>query len=480
MDIRAPQADRPIYVDLDGTVAKTDLLWESLFTLARQKPHLLPLVPFWLASGKARLKAELANRIDFDPSLLPYRDELVAELAKSQARGRRVVLATGANRKLAEAVAEHLGVFDAVMASDEQVNLTAHRKLERIVVAADVDGFDYIGNSHEDICLFDAAAEATVVAPDRPAAGWQRRTGAHVLPGADLSERLRGLVKAMRPHQWTKNVLIFVPVALEHRYLEFGSMLAAFAAFMAFSLAASSVYIVNDLLDLASDRRHKTKRNRPFASGAVPIPTGLILAAGLVGTSVLIASMLTWQFQLVLAGYLTLTTLYSVALKRMLLLDVLALAGLYTVRILAGSAATEISLSFWLMAFSIFFFLSLALVKRYTELLDFGTGAERSKTGRGYVDCDLEMIGQAGIASGFAATLVLALYIDSPTVQSINSVPWILWPLCPLVLYIIVRIWILARRNQMHDDPVVFILRDWRSQIMIGLGAALFVAAAYI
>lgn len=480
MDIRAPQTDRPIYVDLDGTVAKTDLLWESFFALARQRPHLLPFVPFWMARGKAHLKAELAAHIEFDPALLPYRDEVIAALASEQAKGRRVVLATGANRKLAEAVADHLRVFDAVMASDGRVNLTAERKLERIRAANDVDGFDYIGNCREDLCLLDAAAEATVVAPDRAAGRWQSRTGAHLVPGNGPIERLRGLAKAMRPHQWTKNVLIFVPAALEHRYLEPSYMLAAFAAFMAFSLAASSVYIVNDLLDLASDRRHKTKRRRPFASGAVPIPAGLLLAAGLVGTAVLIASLLDWRFQVVLAGYLLLTTLYSVALKRMLLLDVLALAGLYTVRILAGSAATGIELSFWLMAFSLFFFLSLALVKRFTELLDFGEGAERSTTGRGYRNIDLEMIGQAGMASGFASVLVLALYIDSPTVQSINSVPWALWPLCPLVLYIIVRIWILARRNQMHDDPVVFILHDWRSQIMVGLGAALFIAAAYI
>ncbi len=480
MDVRAPQIDRPIYVDLDGTVIRSDLLWESLFLLARQKPASLLQVPGWALAGKARLKAELARRIDFDPALLPYREDVAAMLAREQARGRRIVLATGANETLAHAVADHLGVFDAVMSSCDAVNLTAERKLERIVAANDLHGFDYVGNSREDVCLLDAAAEATVVDPDRLAGRWQRRTGAALLPGDGAARKAKACVKALRPHQWTKNVLVFVPLALQHEYLNPVALLTAFAAFVAFSLAASAVYILNDLLDLSADRRHRTKRRRPFASGTVPIPTGLKLAAGLLLAAGAISAMLDWKFQLILLGYLAITTLYSVALKRMLLIDVFSLASLYTVRTIAGAAATGIELSFWLMAFSLFFFLSLALVKRYTELLEFGPGAERAKTGRGYKSADLETLAQAGMAAGFASVMVLALYIDSPEVRLLNDVPWLLWPLCPLILYIIVRIWALARRDEMHEDPVVFILRDWRSQMVIGLGAALFAAAAYV
>lgn len=479
MDARVVGGDRPIYVDLDGTLIKSDLLWESLFLLARQAPAALLKVPGWALRGKAVLKAEIARRIRFDPSLLPYRQEVLDELAAARAGGRRVVLATGANAALAEAVAGHVGLFDAVMASDDQVNLTAHRKLERIVALNDVGGFDYVGNSREDICLLDAAAEATVVAPDRPARRWQEAAGAHLLP-IEAARPLRQCVRAMRPHQWMKNLLVFVPMVLSHEFMNVAMVMAGVLAFLSFSFAASAVYVLNDLLDLQSDRRHKTKRLRPFASGAVPIPTGLMLAAGLLAASVALSFLLDPLYQAVLAGYLVATTLYSFFLKRMLLIDVLTLAALYTVRIVAGAAAADVEGSFWLMAFSVFFFLSLALVKRFTELADFGVGAERSKTGRGYRDVDLETLGQAGMASGFASVMVLALYIDSSAIRNLYDEPWMLWPLCPLVLYIVVRIWILARRGEMHEDPVVFIMRDWRSQIMIAAGGVMFLVAAYV
>lgn len=479
MDAQVIRNDRPIYVDLDGTLIKTDLLWEALFALARQRPADLWRVPGWAAKGKACLKAELAKRIAFDPALLPYRAEVLDALAEARAKGRRVVLATGANERLAHAVAEHLGAFDAVMASDDTLDLTSDVRLARIVAANDVHGFDYVGNSREDICLLDAAAEATVVAPDRAAARWQRSSGADLVAGEGAG-LLRDCLKAMRPHQWMKNLLIFVPLVLSHEYVHPERMLAGLVAFFSFSFAASSVYILNDLLDLASDRRHKTKRNRPFASGAVPIPVGLTLAFGLLATSLLLGLTLNAQFELVLAGYILATTLYSFFLKRMLLIDVLTLAALYTVRIVAGAAAAAVDGSFWLMAFSVFFFLSLALVKRFTELADFGAGADRATTGRGYRDVDLDTLAQAGMSSGFASVLVLALYIDSAEIREFYTLPWMLWPLCPLVLYIIVRIWILARRNEMHEDPVVFILRDWRSQIMIGAGALMFLVAAYV
>ncbi|MCK5930585.1 MAG: UbiA family prenyltransferase [Fulvimarina manganoxydans] len=478
MDARVPQTERTVFVDLDGTLIHTDLLWESLFLTARSDPALLRKVPGWTLAGKARLKAELAEAIDFDPALLPYRESVLNELRALKAAGRRIVLATGANERLAHAVADHLGLFDDVMASDDTVNLTAERKLERIRATCGDEGYDYYGNSHEDICLLEHAAEATVVAPDRAAHRWHARTGSNRIdhePG-----RLKAAIKAMRPHQWMKNVLVFVPVVLAHDFLHFGILFAAILAFISFSAAASAVYIFNDLLDLAADRRHRTKRNRPFASGRLAIPTGLKMAIGLLAISWGIAFVLPFQYAAILGIYMVATTAYSFFLKRMLLIDVLTLAGLYTTRILAGAEATGIGSSFWLLAFSVFFFLSLALVKRFTELQDFGGGAGREKTGRGYVDADLETIGQAGMASGFAAVLVLALYINSPEVAAQYQVPYLVWPLCPLILYIIVRIWILARRNEMHEDPVVFILQDWRSQMMIALGGLMFLTAAYV
>ncbi|MCQ8781287.1 UbiA family prenyltransferase [Mangrovibrevibacter kandeliae] len=478
MDVRVVRTDQPIYVDLDGTLIRTDLLWESVFLLARQNPLSLWRLPLWAMKGKAVLKAELARCIEFDASLLPYRQEVVEELRRARADGRRIVLATGANEVLAHAVAEHLDLFDAVMASDDAVNLTAERKLERIASIEHPDGFGYYGNSHDDVCLLDAAAAPVVVAPDRQVAQWQRGSGAPVI--ARDGGGLRPYLKAMRPHQWMKNLLIFVPLVMAHEFLNLPMVLDGLLAFVSFSAAASSVYLVNDLLDLTADRRHKTKRNRPFASGAVPIPGGLALAAGLLCSSFAIAALLPVAFLAMLCSYLVMTTAYSVFIKRMLLIDVIVLAALYTVRIIAGAMAADVEVSFWLLAFSIFFFLSLALVKRFTELQDFGGGAHRSKTGRGYVDVDLETIGQAGMASGFAAVTVLALYVDSSEVRHLYGEPRMMWLLCPLVLYIIVRIWILARRDQMHDDPVVFILRDWRSQIMIALGALMLLVSAYV
>ncbi|BDA85345.1 prenyltransferase UbiA [Aureimonas sp. SA4125] len=478
MDMRV-KSDRPLYVDLDGTLIKSDLLWESFFMLARQSPGSLWRVPLWLLRGKAQLKAEIARRITFDASLLPYRESVVERLAEARADGRRVVLATAANERLAGAIADHLGVFDAVLASDDETNLSAERKLARIVAEGDADGFDYIGNSRDDLCLFDAATEAIVVAPDRAAAEWSRAADVPVVDG-NAGRLVKDCLKAMRPHQWTKNVLVLVPLVLTHDYFDLQRLLATFIAFVCFSFTASSVYIINDLLDLASDRRHKTKRLRPFACGSVPIPVGLALAGTLLVVSALLSLAVGPLFQMVLAGYFAATTLYSFSIKRMLLVDVLTLAALYTVRIIGGSVAGQIEASFWLMAFSVFFFLSLALVKRFTELIEFGAGADRARTGRGYRDVDLDTLGQAGMSSGFAAVLVLALYLDSPEIRQLYDLPWMLWPLCPLVLYIIVRIWILARRNEMHEDPVVFILRDWRSQIMIASGAVMFVVAAYV
>ncbi len=476
MDVRLADDDRPVFVDLDETLIRTDLLWESLFLFARQKPLELWRVPLWLAAGRARLKAELAAGIEFDPAALPYRDAVVAEIEASRAAGRRVVLATGANQRLAGAVADHLGCFDAVIASDATTNLTPDAKLARIEAECGERGFSYFGHRREDLALLDKADDAVVVAPGRRVRQWQAKTGSHAVE--DDTSRLRALAKVMRPHQWAKNVLVFVPMVLSHEYFDARMLLEGLLAFLAFSFAASSVYIVNDLLDLSADRRHKTKRRRPFAAGTVPIPQGLMLAAGLVASSVLLASMLAVEFRWMLAAYFVATTAYSFSLKRMLLVDVLTLAGLYTARIIAGAFAMNVNVSFWLLAFSVFFFLSLALVKRFTELLEAGPGAQRNQTGRGYVAADLETIGQAGMSSAFASVLVLALYIDSAEVRQLYAEPFVIWLLCPLVLYIIVRIWVLARRGAMHEDPVVFIMRDWRSQLMIALGAALFLLAA--
>lgn len=475
MDARSDNNAIPLAVDLDGTLIASDLLWEGLFLLVRKNPFFLFLVPFWLAKGPARLKQAIAERVDIDPAALPYREAVLARLRQEREAGREIVLATGTPRKFAEAIAAHLGLFDSVLATDGAENLTSGRKRRALVAAYGDGGFDYAGNSRHDLKVFDAARKAIVVAPDRQAARWQAAHGCETVAAPKVT--LRTVAKMLRMHQWLKNSLIAVPMVLAHGYLDEGMLLACLLAFISFSTAASAIYIVNDFFDLALDRRHPTKRNRPFASGALSIPFGLASIAILLAISLGAALFLPTAFAVVLGGYLVATTAYSLAVKRMLLIDVLMLAALYTVRILAGAAATGVDVSFWLLAFSIFFFLSLALVKRYVELRSSELVAGERIAGRGYRAEDQEIIAQAGMASAFSSALVLALYIDSAAVRELYPHPWMVWPLAPIVLYMTMRVWILARRDEMNDDPVVFIIRDWRSQI-VALGGGLLLVTA--
>jgi 4-hydroxybenzoate polyprenyltransferase len=478
MDARSDNNAIPLAVDLDGTLIAGDLLWEGLFLLIRKNPLYLFCIPFWLSKGPAGLKQAIAARVDIDPASLAYRDVLVSRLRDERANGRKIVLATGTPRKFADAIAAHLGLFDAVLATDGLENLTSGRKRAALVAAYGDAGFDYVGNSRHDLKVFDASREAIVVAPDRHAARWQAAHGCEIVETPKPT--LKTILKMLRVHQWLKNSLIAVPMVLSHEYFNEDMLLACVLAFISFSAAASAIYIVNDFFDLALDRRHPTKRNRPFASGILSIPFGLASAAILLAISVVAALFLPIEFAGVLALYLVATTAYSLAVKRMLLIDVLLLAGLYTVRILAGAAATGVDVSFWLLAFSIFFFLSLALVKRYVELRSSVLSPGERIAGRGYRTEDQEIIAQAGMASAFSAALVLALYIDSAAVRELYPHPWMVWPLAPTVLYLTMRVWILARRDEMHDDPVVFIIRDWRSQVVAVTGAALLLLAGWI
>ncbi len=475
MDAKVDSRAIPLAVDLDGTLIATDLLWEGLFLLLRRNPLYLFLLPLWLAGGKARLKCEIAERVTLDAASLPYRAELIARLAAEKAEGRRIVLATAAPHRFAEAVAAHLGLFDAVLCTDRTRNLASHAKRDALVAEFGDGGFDYAGNGRADIAIFEHARQTLVVAPDRHAARWQSRHGGEVMPAPRPS--FRTVLKMLRVHQWLKNSLIAVPVVLSHQYLDFAAVVACVLAFVSFSAAASAIYILNDFLDLQVDRRHATKRMRPFASGALSIPFGLAAVGILLTLSLGIGLLLPPLFMLVLTGYLIATTAYSLSLKRMLLIDVLTLAGLYTMRILAGSAATQAPWSFWLLAFSIFFFLSLALVKRYVELRNSVLPEGERIAGRGYRAEDHDIIAMAGMASSFSAALVLALYIDSQSVFENYTYPWLIWPLAPIILYITMRVWILARRDEMHEDPIVFIIRDWRSQLVMAFGAVLLLGA---
>ncbi|MFB2553287.1 UbiA family prenyltransferase [Ensifer soli] len=471
MDARTDTRHIPLCVDLDGTLLAADTLWEGVAIILLRNPFMAFAMVFWALRGKAWLKYQVALRSGREGGDWPYRREVIARLEEERATGRPVLLVTGAAEKVARGVAEHTGLFSAVIHSSEAVNLTSHRKRDTLIERFGEGGFDYMGNSRDDVAVFDVARKAIVVAPDRAAEAWRRSHDAERLDTGRVSPIVA--LKSIRIHQWAKNVLIAVPMVLNHEVLQLDALFNVILAFFAFSFTASAVYIINDLSDLTNDRRHPKKCRRPLASGQMSVPIGLITALCLVIAAVSLTTLLPVAFAFVLAFYALATTAYTFVLKRKLLVDVFTLAGLYTVRIVAGAAATNTELSFWLLSFSIFFFLSLALVKRYVELDEYDGKSGDPVPGRGYLPVDFEMVGQAGVASAFTSALVLALYIHSKEMQAMYSVPWALWPLCPLVLYMLLRIWMLARRHMLHEDPVVFIMRDWRSQVTMVVGALL-------
>ncbi|MBX9400124.1 UbiA family prenyltransferase [Lysobacter sp. BMK333-48F3] len=454
-------------VDLDGTLLKSDLLYESLLALLSKQPLLLFLLPLWLLRGKAALKHEIASRVEVDATTLPYDERVVEALRETDARPR--VLCTASNTKFAQQVATHLGVFDLVLASDDGVNLSGAAKAQALVERFGERGFDYMGNAGVDLSVWARARHAWVVNGSRGLAERAAKVGtvAEQLPPAAAG--LKTWIKALRIHQWLKNLLVFLPLLASHRFLEPGAVIASALAFVAFGLCASGVYVLNDLLDLPSDRQHPRKRLRPFAAGRLPLLHGLFAAPLLTLAGLALALLASPWFALVLIGYYAMTLAYSLRLKRIVMVDVVLLAGLYTVRIIGGAAAIGTPLSFWLLAFSMFIFLSLAMLKRHAELSAIlGTGRNKA-SGRGYAVEDLPLIQSLGAAAGYLAVLVFALYINSPESLALYDRPQVLWLICPLLLYWISRMWIISHRGAMDDDPVVFAVTDRVSQVVIAL-----------
>jgi len=466
------KAETPLCVDLDGTLIRSDVLVETLLILIKQRPWMAFLLPFWLLRGRVVLKREIAKRVNLDVQTLPYQAGLLEFLKKEHAAGRSIVLATASHRKYAEGVAQHLGIFTRVYATDEGGNLSGREKRDTLVKNYGEKGFDYAGNSRSDLHVWSMARQAIVVNP-----------GASVLQGAaaqcpvaqifeDKHPGISTYAKALRVHQWLKNILVFIPMLAAHQITNLGLWLDASLAFVSFSLCASSVYLLNDLLDLPADRLHPRKQRRPFASGDLSMVQGLLLIPLLLISAFAVAVLwLPLTFVFVLAVYYLLTLSYSFWLKAVVLLDALLLAGLYTIRIIGGMAATQIRASFWLLAFSIFLFFSLALVKRYSELLVLKRKGALTTHGRGYHVEDLVMLMGFGVASGFLAVLVSAFYINSEKVKVLYHHPVFLWLVSPILLYWISRIWLITHRGGMHDDPVVFAAKDkgsWATALVIG------------
>ena len=467
----------PLYVDLDGTLIRSDLLLEGLCRLAREAPWSLWAVPFWLIRGKAYFKGRVAERVTVDPTLLPFHADFLAYLRAEKAKGRRLVLASASHRSAVQPVADHLRLFDGVMATEGDRNLRGAQKRDAILTAESERGFDYAGNAMPDLPIWKVARRAILAnaAPRTVAAA--RRVAEIDCVFDDRPPRLATVARALRLHQWAKNLLLFVPLIAGHRVRHLPSLGQAAVAFLAFGLCASAVYLVNDLMDLASDRRHPRKRERPFASGALDLGAGFVLIPGLLLASGLLAATLPVGFGALLGLYVVITFAYSFGLKRIVMMDVLVLAGLYTLRVLAGAAATAVRPSFWLLAFSMFVFLSLALTKRVSELADPRPVATAASSGRGYLSSDLDLLRSLGASAGYLSVLVLALYLNSRDVAVLYSSPAALWLLCPVLLYWISRMWLVTMRGQLQEDPVVFALKDRVSWGVCAL-AALIVAVA--
>jgi len=472
------QAPSPVLcVDLDGTLIRGNLLWECVLALLKTSPLTLLRLPFWLLSGKASLKRQFAARVQLDPARLPYRPEVLDLLRQKRAKGCRLALVTAADRELADEVAQHLGLFDEVHASDGRLNLKGRNKATFLAQRFRQSGFEYMGDSAADIPVWREARAAYVVGSSRRAA---QAAGVTNVEGviSDPSVSLSTWISALRGHHWAKNLLLFLPLALSHN-LSLEPIARTFIGFILYGLCASGLYILNDLLDLHSDREHPWKKDRPFAAGQLSIRDGLILSPVLLASSLGLGWLLNHHFGLALAAYAALTMFYSLYLKKAALLDVFILSSFYSFRILAGALISGTPLSQWFLAFSMFFFLSLAMAKRYSELLHANDLVASGNSGRGYRVQDRELLLTFGVGSSFSAVVVLSLYVQSREVRVLYSSPEWLFFLCPIVLYWLGRTWLLAHRGELKEDPVTLAIRD-RISYAVAAAAALVVAASML
>ncbi len=459
----------PIVTDLDGTFIKSDMAFETAVKLVRKSPFYIFSILVWLFKGRAWMKHKILEEIEPDIENLPYNMELIEILQREYESGREIYLATASHQKIADIIADRFDFIKAGFGSNESYNLKSKNKANFLNEKFGDKGFIYAGDSSADIAVWENASEAIVV---NASSSTQSKAEKLFIVFAKINNKqsfFKSFINEIRVYQWVKNILIFLPLLLAHTLESGDKIMNAILAFFAFSLTASSVYVTNDLLDINSDRRHPRKRNRPIASGDFPILHAIITIPFLLFAGIVIGYLVNIEFFVVLLLYLIATTSYSFILKKIALADVIILAGLYTLRILAGGYAAEVPISPWLLAFSLFLFFSLALVKRYTELLMLINKNKVMSTRRGYDINDNLLLLAIGPASGFMAILVFALYIQSDEVVNLYRSPNVLWLLTPLLLFWITRIWMLAHRGKMHDDPIVFTVKDTVSYL-IGLG----------
>jgi 4-hydroxybenzoate polyprenyltransferase len=453
---------QPLCVDLDGTLIRCDTLIEGVFRVLRDKPSNVIRILRRAFSGIPALKREVARCAPLDPATLPYNPEFLDYLCQEKLRGRPLFLVTGADRSIAEAVANHLGIFDGVLAT-VKANLTGENKA---TVLFDLFGnrFAYAGNSAADLPCWRVASERILV--NAPAAVTSRVDAEclGVVQSFPKPNRFRATLRAMRLHQWAKNILLFAPLLASRHALNLNALFLTTLGAIAMSLVASAVYLTNDIWDIDTDRKHRTKMHRPFASGQLSIIYGLVLAVVFAASGLFLAGALGQHFLQIVVGYSVTSVAYSVYFKKQLIQDVLVLAGLYTIRVFAGGVVAGITVSTWLLAFALFLFLSLAFLKRYADLI-----ANSGQQGRGYISPDTVPIAIFGGSSALLASLVLVLYVSSPQVTKLYSNPDLLWLVCPLLIYWMARAWVLAGRGKMNLDPVIFALRDPAGYVVVAL-----------
>jgi len=466
----------PLVVDLDGTLTPADTLAESLVTLVKQSPLNLLRLPFWLMRGRASFKEAIAVRVGSVAEHLPYREPLLEYLRTERANGRQIVLATAAHHSIAETVAAHLGLFDIVLATRAGQNLKGRAKLAAIHAQVGKK-FVYAGDSSADLPIWKSAEAAILV-------NVSTRVAQSVRQEVRIEQEIEGekcglsdWLQALRVHQWLKNLLLFVPLLTAFSFTDITKLASISLAFLAFSFAASASYILNDLWDLANDRAHPRKRNRPFASAKIPILHGLAAAACALFFAVFLALIVSTGFTLMLLLYLVLTSIYSWILKGHVLMDVVMLSLLYTLRILAGSVAIEVATSEWLLAFSVFMFLSLATVKRCAELVSLGEDGATTIPGRDYRVSDLVVLWPLGVGAALSAAVVFGLFISAADTRERYETPDLLWLVAIGMIYWLGRLWVKTSRGEMHDDPVLYAIKDRGSRFtVLGMAAVILVA----
>jgi 4-hydroxybenzoate polyprenyltransferase len=467
----------PLAVDLDGTLVRTDTLHEALLGAVRHAPSALPTLAVALRSGKAAFKRRVeAHAPTFDPTLLPYNEDVLAYLRAEHARGRRIGLFTASDQAVADAVAAHIGLFEVAVGSDGQTNLSGERKLDAIRRHFG-QAFVYAGDNRVDLPIFAASSRVILVGPVQMLraslpAGKQIEASFPATRGS-----LRAWAQALRPRHWAKNSLVFVPSVFAAHHLDALVALQILLLFFALSILASATYLVNDLFDLQADRQHPRKRFRPFAAGRLQARDGLAGAGAMILLALLIGLMLPWAALSVLVAYLVMTLAYSFWLKRLAMVDVVVLAGLFTLRVLGGSTVLPTPVSPWLLSLSMLFFLGLAMIKRYAELDRTVRGGATALRARGYSAGDLPLLLAAGMASGMASTVLLAIYlIKEQYPREVYGNPVVLWGMFPILVLFLLRNWHLTVHGRMDEDPVVFALRDPVSLIlgacMLGILAA--------